>query len=150
MKEFFSDIFTYHHHFNQQLADLLLANAGKINEKAVPLFSHIINGHQIWNSRILGKKSLGVHDVHPIDVCKALDDQNLADTLEILREFEPGTTIHYLTSGRVQFANSVQEILFHAANHCTHHRGQIIADLRRSGIEPIVTDYIFYKRLTHT
>lgn len=40
----------------------------------------------------------------------------------------------------------IQQILFHIANHFTHHRGQIISDLRQNGIEPRISDYIFYKR----
>jgi uncharacterized damage-inducible protein DinB len=44
------------------------------------------------------------------------------------------------------YTNSVQEILFHIINHSTYHRGQIMAQLRESGLEAISTDYIFYKR----
>jgi uncharacterized damage-inducible protein DinB len=46
----------------------------------------------------------------------------------------------------MEYINSIQQILFHVANHFSHHKGQIISDLRQSGIDPIVIDYIFYKR----
>ena len=146
MIEFFKDIFEYHNHFNQKLADLLIANRNKLTERTIPLFSHSINAHQIWNSRILETKSLAVHQIHTLEKCKELDDQNYNDSLDILSDFDLSKKISYKISGGIEFENSIQQILFHIANHFTHHRGQIISDLRQNGIEPIITDYIFYKR----
>ena len=146
MKEFFKDIFEYHNHFNQQLADLLIEQSDRINKQTIPLFSHLINAHQIWNSRILKSEPLGVHEVHPLEKCKDLDSINYRDTLKILNEFDLNNKVAYENSKGSKFENSIQQILFHVANHLTHHKGQIILDLRQNGIEPIVTDYIFYKR----
>ena len=146
MKDFFEDIFEYHYHFNQKLADLLISQSGRISERTIPLFSHVINAHQIWNSRILGTKSQGVHDVHSLEKCKDLDYFNYKDTLKVLSEFDLQHKVAYENSKGHKFENSVQEILFHVSNHFTHHKGQVISDLRQNGIDPIVTDYIFYKR----
>ncbi|MEZ4777303.1 MAG: DinB family protein [Bacteroidia bacterium] len=146
MKAFFKDIFEYHNHFNQKLVELLMENSDRISERTIPLFSHVINAHQIWNSRILKTASLGVRDVHPLEKIGELDAGNLVDTLTILSDFDLGAHLKYRTSQGGEFENSIQEILFHVVNHTTHHRGQIISDLRQKGIEPIVTDYIFYKR----
>ncbi len=146
MKAFFEDIFEYHHHFNQKLADLCIEQSHKIPDHIIPLFSHNINAHQIWNSRILKTKALGVHKVHTLEKCKQLDQENYQDTLNILSQFELSAIISYRTSKGKEFNNTMQQILFHVANHTTHHRGQIIWELRQNGIEPIVTDYIFYKR----
>ena len=44
------------------------------------------------------------------------------------------------------FSNKIKDILFHIINHSTYHRAQIATDLKQNGIEPINTDYIFYKR----
>ncbi|MCB0629422.1 MAG: DinB family protein [Saprospiraceae bacterium] len=146
MKPFFQDIFKYHHHFNQQLADLFIAEKKRISARTIPLFSHIVNAHQIWNSRILDLTPFGVHQIHTLDNCKEIDRTNLADTLHVLADFALDTPISYKNSKGDAFVNSVQEILFHVANHSTHHKGQLISDLRQQGIEPPVTDYIFYKR----
>jgi uncharacterized damage-inducible protein DinB len=146
MKEFFTDIFKYHHHYNQVLADLLIKNEDKISERTVPLFSHCMNAHQIWNSRITGAESYTVHQLHTLPKCKEIDSDNFATTLRILEKFDLIKTINYKTSKGDPFNNTIQEILFHVANHFTHHKGQIISDLRQSGIEPLITDYIFYKR----
>lgn len=146
MKGFFEDIFEYHHHFNQKLAEQLIENKAKIPERSIPLFSHCINAHQIWNARILNKPALGVNDLHTLEKCKSLDDENYLNTLTILQSFELEKVLAYSNSKGRKFQNSITEILFHIANHFTHHKGQIISDLRQSGVEPIVTDYIFYKR----
>ncbi|MBK6266074.1 damage-inducible protein DinB [Marivirga sp. S37H4] len=146
MKEFFVDIFEYHHHFNQKLADLLIENVSQLSDRTIPLFSHSINAHQIWNSRIINSKPLGVHQVHTLEKCKILDKANFEETLKILSEQDLQKNINYQNSKGEKFEKSMQHILFHIANHFSHHRGQIISDLRQNGIEPIVTDYIFYKR----
>lgn len=146
MNEFFKDIFEYHNHFNQELIELLIKEKTNISERTIALFSHIVNAHQIWNSRVLETSSLGVHQLHSLEECKSIDSSNYKDTLKILEAFDLKTPIQYFNSKGKQFENSIQQILFHIANHCTHHKGQIISDLRISGIEPTITDYIFYKR----
>ena len=146
MRDLFEDIFEYHHHINQKLADQLLENESRISERSIPLFSHIINAHQVWNARILGTKSVGVNDVRSLEENKKLDTANFQDTMKILASFDLNQVIAYRTSRGDEYKNSIRDILYHAANHHTHHRGQIISDLRQSGIAPIVTDYIFYKR----
>ena len=146
MKEFFKDIFEYHNHFNQKLIKQLIKYENKLPERTIPLFSHSINAQQIWNSRIMEKEKLGVHQVHSLDECARIDNENYRETLKILDERELDEKIEYKNSKGTEFNNSIQQILFHIANHFSHHKGQIIWDLRQSGIEPIVTDYIFYKR----
>lgn len=146
MKAFFKDIFEYHHHFNQKLAGILETNAAQLNENTLRLFSHTINAHQIWNARISRGKPLGVHDHHSMEMCRKLDCQNLKDTQIILDEYDFSQNITYQNSSGKEFENSIRDVLFHIANHATHHKGQIIAALRQRGVEPPVTDYIFYKR----
>ncbi len=146
MKEFFKDIFEYHNHFNQKLIEQLIDNESELSERIIPLLSHSINAQQIWNARIMEKEKLGVHQVHTLEKCKGIDNENYRKTLEILDKRELDETIIYMNSKGTEFNNSIQQILFHVANHFSHHKGQIISDLRQSGIDPIVTDYIFYKR----
>ncbi|RAV29320.1 DinB family protein [Sinomicrobium soli] len=146
MKAFFRDIFEFHHHFNQKLAGQLLDLEEKLPERTVSLFSHSLNAHQIWNARIIRKKTLGVHQLHTLEECKRIDRENYDETLKILDERELDETIVYTNSKGDKFSNSIREILFHIANHHSHHRGQIVSDIRLAGVAPIVTDYIFYKR----
>ncbi len=146
MKDFFKGIFDYHHHFNQKILQQLQSHSSNLSERTQPLFSHIINAHQIWNARVANIKELEVHQKHSFSECKNLDLLNYQKTLTIIEGHDLDNTVSYHNSKGLPFTNSLQEILFHIANHTTHHRGQIISDLRASGITPIATDYIFFKR----
>ena len=37
--------------------------------RTIPLISHAINAHQIWNARITKSQELGVHQVHSLKIC---------------------------------------------------------------------------------
>lgn len=84
--------------------------------------------------------------MHSLIECKKIDNDNYTNVLKIVNECKMDDLIFYKNSKGNQFNNSIQQILFHVVNHFTHHRGQIISDLRQNGIDPIITDYIFYKR----
>ncbi|HLT94303.1 MAG TPA: DinB family protein [Membranihabitans sp.] len=146
MKDFFLDIFEYHHHFNQQLASKISNHINEIPAHLFTLYCHTLNAHQIWNARILLHKKNGVFDMHTIDQCIALDHKNYQNTVHIVQTQDFQTVVEYATSDGRTYRNTIQEILFHVSNHSTHHRGQIIAMFRECQIEPLVTDYIFYKR----
>ncbi|WP_082333675.1 DinB family protein [Mangrovimonas sp. TPBH4] len=146
MEDFFKDIFEYHHHMNQTLIDVFLKHHQQVSERTPAMFSHCLNAHQIWNSRILETTPFEVHQLHPLENFKIIDTINYRTTLKIIDTYEFGEPIVYLNSKGEPYENSVQDILFHIANHHTHHKGQLISDLRKYGIKPPVTDYIFYKR----
>jgi uncharacterized damage-inducible protein DinB len=54
--------------------------------------------------------------------------------------------IFYKNSTGKKYENTIREIITHVINHSTYHRGQIAMELRRLGIDPPPTDYIFYRR----
>lgn len=146
MRALFQDIFEYHHDINRKMLAELDAHQHQLPERSIPLFSHIMNAHHVWNSRILNLPPVGVWDVHTIDVCRKMEDVNFENTKQILARVDFATMITYRTQKGIQYTNSVRDILFHVNNHTTHHRAQIISDFRQCGINPIETDYIFYKR----
>ncbi|HEX5172443.1 MAG TPA: DinB family protein [Cyclobacteriaceae bacterium] len=147
MKSLFKEIFEYHHHFNQKLIGEIKTHLSALPERTFPLFCHVLNAHQIWNARILGLEQFSSSViVHPIEACSSLDDDNYHNTLKILDSEVLLKEISYKTFKGDEFKNIVRDILFHVNNHSTHHKGQIISDFRQSGIAPLVTDYIFYKR----
>lgn len=147
MKTLFEELFAYNHHYNQKLADVIALNQDKIGEKSIKLFSHMLNAHHIWNTRILKRQNLhNVWDIRPFHMLNDIDKRNLEQTMLILNNVELETVILYTNSRGQSFENKVRDILFHVINHSTYHRGQIATDFRQNGIEPLSTDYIFYKR----
>ncbi len=147
MKNFFKELFAYGHHFNQKLGDTFITKPNQTSEKSVKLYNHILNAHQIWNCRIkTGQSSSEVWEIHPIHNCKDIDEKNYVTTLLILDEFDINNTINYTNTKGQAFSNSIRDIFFHIVNHSTYHRGQIATEFKQNGIDPLVTDYIFYKR----
>ena len=147
MKQFFKELFEYSHHFNQKLVEVFIENPDKISEKSVKLFNHILNAHQIWNNRIDPQENVfGVWEIHNIQDCKSIDKMNIEHSLLILDAFDLHSKIDYTNTKGKLFNNSIRDTLFHVINHSNYHRAQIASDFKQSGITPLVTDYIVYKR----
>lgn len=147
MIPFFKELFEYSHHYNQQLAEIFLARPTLTTEKAVKLFNHILNAHEVWNSRILAAPRLvGPWDLRPVNELKEIDRVNYVNSVRILDQSDLNSLIKYANTKGDTFTNSVKDILFHIINHSTYHRGQIATEFKQNGIEPLVTDYIFFKR----
>lgn len=147
MKEFFKELFEYNYNYNQKLSDIYICEFDKISEKATILYNHVLNAHQIWNNRIEPKQTtFGVWQIHPIKDVKGIDKLNYEQSLIVLEKFDLGETINYVNTKGEILQNSLRDIFFHVINHSTYHRGQIATEFKNCGIEPITTDYIFYKR----
>lgn len=146
MTTFFKELFQYSNHFNQLLIAKLIENSDKVSEKTNQLQNHIINAHQIWNSRLLNEKPFDVFEIHSVTELKKLDNENHQNTLKIIEATNLAQIFEYTNTKGQTFTNSVQDILFHIINHSTYHRAQIATEFKQFGLEPLVTDYIFYKR----
>jgi len=53
MKDFFKELFEYSHHYNQGLIEIIQNNPDNISDKALKIFSHILNAHHVWNNRLI-------------------------------------------------------------------------------------------------
>ena len=148
MKEFFKDTFEYSCHFNEVVIKKILdSDLIEVPERAILLLNHTLNAHEVWNARIASAKcDTGIWELRPIDRLLVINQENYNNSVQIIEVFGLNETVSYTNSKGQPFQNTVQEVLFHVVNHSTYHRGQIAADLKRAGIEPPVTDYIFYKR----
>lgn len=147
MKAFFNELFDYNFFCNKKLIEEF-KGAKKMPEKSVSLFSHILDAHHIWNARLQGKlPAYEVWQLQPVKEWSDIHYENQRNTFEIITNtdnFEK--RIDYENSeGRV-YSNTIKDILYHMINHSTHHRGQIAMDLRNHKMEPLLLDYIFYKR----
>lgn len=146
MKEKLIDLFEYTFHFNSEMIRVIGENIEKVDEKTISLINHILNAQQIWNSRILGEKTFEVWQINPFEMLEEINQYNFEKSIEIINNFDPDRKINYQNSRGTNFENTVFEMLFQAINHSTYHRGQINSLLKQNGIDPILTDYIFYKR----
>lgn len=146
MKEKLIDLFEYTFHFNKEIIKVIAENLGKVDEKTISLINHTLNAQQIWNSRISGQKAFEVWQINPFETLEEINQRNFEKSIEIINNFDPDQKINYQNSRGADFENTVFEMLFQAINHSTYHRGQINSLLKQNGIDPILTDYIFYKR----
>lgn len=146
MKEKLVDLFEYTYHFNKEIIQIIAENLKEIDEKTIGLINHTLNAQQIWNSRILGGISFEVWQINPFENLDNINQQNFNRSIEIVEKYDVDQSVQYENSKGTKFENTVFEMLFQAINHSTYHRGQINSLLKKNGIEPVLTDYIFYKR----
>ncbi len=147
MKGFLQQLFDYNFYCNKKLIGQC-NSMEQVPENCTRLFSHILNAHHIWNQRILGKQpDFTVWQEQPVQNWEDIHYDNQRTSFEIITSIDDlNKRVEYENSEGRTFANDVKDILFHVVNHSTHHRGQIMMDLRASGITPDPLDYIFYKR----
>ncbi len=147
MTSFFTELVKYSYFYNQALASAFLNHADALQGNAVRLFSHMLNAHRIWNCRIQQTPPpFMVWQLHEIPDFKRIDEENYQQTLSILDSIDLDKTIDYTNSKGDAFHNTVRDILFHVVNHSTYHRGQLALEFKQCGVQPLSTDFIFYKR----
>ncbi|MGG1922373.1 DinB family protein [Chryseobacterium sp. NRRL B-14798] len=146
MKEKLIDLFEYTHHFNAEMIKVISENRELINDKTVSLINHTFNAQQIWNARILGEETFEVWQINPFESLEEINHKNFLKSIDIISNLDLDKRIEYQNSRGTKFENTIFEMLFHAINHSTYHRGQINSLLKQKGITPVLTDYIFYKR----
>lgn len=147
MKEAFKDLFEYNFEMNQLLITVFKKNRILEQTKAHELMSHIMNAQHIWNNRILQIPiNYGVWEMQEIENFEAINRNNYEKSQEILQELDENSLIFYTNTKGEQFENRLVDILYHVINHSTYHRAQIATQFREIGLEPIATDYIFWKR----
>ena len=146
MKSFFKEIFAYHHHFNQKFIEQVKKHLDELPDRVVGLLSHNINAHRVWNARVKYEEKPILEDAYALSKIAELDRENYQTTLDIITNHDLDEIITYKSMKGDPYEDSIRDILFHVANHHTHHRGQVISDIRQSGIVPIPSDYILMKR----
>lgn len=143
----FEQLFNYDLHANTGILENLRKIDATMAATPLRLMSHIVNAQHIWLHRIAGKMpQYEVWRNHSLDECLDLLQMNFENTVELLATTDFERKIDYVNSSGGAFCNSVGDILFHIINHGTYHRAQIATQMRHLGLEPLATDYIFYKR----
>lgn len=145
MKRFFSNKLNYNHDSNQKIIDLIEAHPNCYSSRLQTLVGHTLNAQNIWNHRLLGlPPTQKVWDLFPLEDLTVLNKQNHHKSLEILAHLDLDRVVHYHNSEGISNSKKAEDIIYHIVNHGTYHRGQISTELKKQGVQPLGTDYIFY------
>jgi len=147
MSTFIKDFLEYNQQANLQFIRSFQVD-GFADERGIKLFSHILNAHHIWLSRVRDvSATFAVWDIHITNSFTQLNKQNFTDSIQLLNE-EPDLSrvISYNNTKGASFKNSIQDIILHVVNHSSYHRGQIASIIWEKGFTPPVSDFIYYKR----
>lgn len=143
MKPFFKDLFLYNHQCNEDFIAQIESADVLMDSNSMELFSHMLNAHHIWNSRIFEiDRRMEVWQNHPVDKLSKINDENLLNSIQIAEEYELENLITYKNTKGEANQNTVRNILFHIINHSTYHRGQIALLMRQNGITPLSSDFV--------
>lgn len=148
MKDHFKELLEYSHYYNLEIIKKF--NDGDLHfmvpDRAIELFSHILNAQKIWNNRLKGKEDeVDVWQKLEVDQMNSAENENFKETLAILEKAELDTKVKFKNSKGEVYENLVRDIIFHVVNHSTYHRGQIATEFRKESIDPIVSDFVYYK-----
>jgi uncharacterized damage-inducible protein DinB len=141
------EVFEYDAYANEKVWHGLQA-AGRIPDTRIPaLFGHLVGAHHVWLCRIGGSEpALDIWPALSLEQMGKQLKQNEIETGRLLQHQDLNEVVQYHNSKGKAFENNIRDILYHVANHSNYHRGQIAARMRDAGLEPVATDYIFYKR----
>jgi uncharacterized damage-inducible protein DinB len=149
MKNYFTHLFEYHGWANKKVIDRL-HKEGINNKEIIKLLSHILLAEKTWLQRLKSEKYDNQFWTElSQDECARLVDKNILEIHEYLsslseKDFE--NKIKYTNSKGIEYSNMIKEILTHLSHHSTYHRGQIAREMRKTGKEPVYTDYIAFLR----
>ena len=142
-------MFVFDHWANLTSLDAVAPHAERV-PRSLAWLNHILGAKRIWLARVTGTPP-------PFSVNPTFSVQELGAEFEIARDgwskfFATQTDVdltrvlHYRNLKGEPFQSPLVDILAHVPVHGQHHRGQINADLRHSGLAPPAIDYIHAAR----
>jgi len=115
-------------------------------------FGHLVGAQHIWLERWRGTNLSAAPDWVLLDEfeelaarLRSIESQRRA-LLEGLGERLISTEVTYRTLAGREFRDPLPELVRHAVNHASYHRGQLAMRLRQFGVAPPATDYILWRR----
>lgn len=143
--EYLRKLYVYDHWANREVA-LALQAAPQPAPRSVRLMAHVVGTEWTWRSRILsGSKKIAVWPQLTVEqISQEVAELQLAwkNYLAALTPASLAETAAYTNSKGEHFSSQIGDILMHVVMHSAYHRGQIAADMRASGLEPVYTDFI--------
>ena len=140
----FQQFFSYDDWANRELISAL--EAGDPPARSVKLLAHILSAQKLWWQRLtLKPQTYPVWPEFTLEECRAESEELRKLWKSYLAAQSNGSLlveVRYKNTKGESFASSANDILQHVILHSTHHRGQIVADLRQSGHTPPYIDFI--------
>lgn len=138
-------LYAYDYWANREVARALGA-AGQPPARSVRLMAHVIGAEWVWRGRILaGSKKMAVWPQLSADEIASEVEELKPAWEKYLAGLTPGRLgeeTAYTNSKGERFSSRLEDILTHVVMHSAYHRGQIAADMRAAGLEPVYTDFI--------
>jgi uncharacterized damage-inducible protein DinB len=129
-----------------------LRRSGDPSARALRWLSHILAAQRLWHARLTDQTPPVVWPEWTLAECETEIEAvafEWASYLETLTPERLDAPVPYRNTKGEPWTNTVRDILTHVVMHSAYHRGQIAADLRASGHEPAVTDFIHAVRQGH-
>jgi uncharacterized damage-inducible protein DinB len=132
--------------------DQAVRDFGTADKSVAGTLAHIFASDRIWLARVreatpvLPPRTPGDSSM---DVILARWPETLEDWrcwAESLKEGDVERAIRYTDLRGQEWKQPLWQIVFHAVNHSTHHRGQVAGFLRAMGQTPPSMDYILFVR----
>jgi uncharacterized damage-inducible protein DinB len=138
--------FQYNEQITGTFIDTFLAHPDSPSNVAQWL-SHSIDAMLYWVSLITKEEpSVKLWQVHPSEQLHELNRQAHASVFDLLERGNLHRVYDYQNKKGERYSNSLDEILTHLIIHSAHHRAQMSSAWREVGIEPPVSDFIFWSR----
>jgi uncharacterized damage-inducible protein DinB len=112
--------------------------------------AHIASAQWIWLSRWKGESPKGMWTAADYPTLAAVRDRwdpvaaDLAAFVAAQTGESVAKTLHYKNLKGEPHAYPLGQLMLHAVNHSTYHRGQVTTLLRQLGAQPVSTDLVLY------
>jgi uncharacterized damage-inducible protein DinB len=165
MKSLLLNYLRYNHWANQKMCRYLSSLdlpgedmvSGSIYETIRKIILHIADGEQTWLSRLNGENIPHMHNLDlsgSYQVICTLILKNSDEFIEFIENKEDSffrDSTDYINLKGKSFSQNNAEIILHAMNHSTFHRGQVINMLRNVGYtDQSASDFIMFLREQET
>ena len=165
MKSLLLNYLRYNHWANQKMCKYLSTishpeeEAGKegLYSTIKNIILHIADNEQTWLSRLNGDNIPHMHNLdisgsfHSICTLILKNSTELIDFIETKDNSFFNDSTEYINLKGIAFTQNNAEIILHAMNHSTFHRGQVINMLRNVGYtDQSASDFIMFLREQQT
>ena len=117
----------------------------KILSECARLFAHLFKAQAIWFNRVYAiNEKVEIWGDYTLNECVPLLNDSSAMLKGIASKVKEECS--YIDTKGNSYTNKVSDIFEHMIIHGEHHRAQILSILRKTGLTPPSTDYIFYLR----